>query len=219
MTTSTTSQQPLDSLNSKILATLSDRLGSHYGRQEWELELAAPLWLPGQKASHAALAASTREALRASQQLLRLQLAGELREAWWAVAAARNGEQLAQRRAHTAASLEADVRRRFQAGELARVDANLAQSENLDAQAALATARSERLQAEQVFHTLSGMAAPAGRTAARSGAGSTTMLLMTGCVLSGQHDAVAQPHRSHGDGSEQVGEVLPGGLDRHRSSP
>ncbi|MBK7718384.1 MAG: hypothetical protein IPJ36_04765 [Simplicispira sp.] len=53
------------------------------------------------------------------------------------------------------------MRRRFQAGELARVDANLAQSENLDAQAALATARSERLQAEQVFHTLSGMAAPA----------------------------------------------------------
>ncbi|MBP6160053.1 MAG: TolC family protein [Giesbergeria sp.] len=146
---------------SASLATLSDRLGSHYGRQEWELELAAPLWLPGQKASHAALAASTREALRASQQLLRLQLAGELREAWWAVAAARNGEQLAQRRAHTAASLEADVRRRFQAGELARVDANLAQSENLDAQAALATARSERLQAEQVFYTLSGMAAPA----------------------------------------------------------
>jgi hypothetical protein len=34
-----------------------------------------------------------------------------------------------------------------------------------------------------------------------------------------QHDAVAQPHRSHGDGSEQVGEVLPGGLDRHPSSP
>ncbi|RID98072.1 TolC family protein [Simplicispira hankyongi] len=146
---------------SASLATLSDRLGSHYGRQEWELELAAPLWLPGQKASQAALAASARDALRASQQLLRLQLAGELREAWWAVAAARNGEQLAQRRAHTAASLEADVQRRFQAGELARVDANLAQSENLDAQAALATARSERLQAEQVFHTLSGMAAPA----------------------------------------------------------
>ncbi|MGP1683558.1 MAG: hypothetical protein ACTS8S_14675, partial [Giesbergeria sp.] len=30
---------------SASLATLSDRLGSHYGRQEWELELAAPLWL------------------------------------------------------------------------------------------------------------------------------------------------------------------------------
>ncbi len=145
---------------SASLATLNDRLGADRGRQEWELEIAAPLWLPRQQAAQKALGASTREEVRASQRALRLQLAGELREAWWAVAAARNGEQLAQRRARTASGLEADVLRRSKAGELARVDANLASSERLDAQAALATAHSERLQAEEAFRALSAMDAP-----------------------------------------------------------
>ncbi len=145
---------------SASLATLNDRLGADGGRQEWELEIAAPLWLPRQQNAQKALGASTREEVRASQRALRLQLAGELREAWWAVAAARNSEELAQRRARTAASLEADVIRRAKAGELARVDANLASSERLDAQAALATAHSERLQAEEAFRALSAMDAP-----------------------------------------------------------
>ena len=145
---------------SASLATLNDRLAADGGRQEWELEIAAPLWLPRQQNAQRALGASTRAVARASQPALRLQLAGELREAWWAVAGARNAEQLAQRRALTAASLEVDVIRRFKAGELARVDANLASSERLDAQATLAAAHSERLQAEEAFRTLSAMDAP-----------------------------------------------------------
>lgn len=145
---------------SASLASLNDKLGADGGRQEWELEMTAPLWLPRQQNAQRALGASTREEVRATQQALRLQLAGELREAWWAVAGARNAEQLAQRRALTAASLEADVVRRAKAGELARVDANLASSERLDAQATLATVLSERLQAEEAFRTLSAMDAP-----------------------------------------------------------
>ena len=145
---------------SASVATLHDKLGANRGRQEWELEITAPLWLPRQRDAQMALGASTRAEVRASQQALRLQLAGELREAWWAVASARNTEQLAQRRARTAANLETDVVRRFKVGELARVDTNLATSERLDAQAALASAHSERLQAEEAFLTLSGMAAP-----------------------------------------------------------
>lgn len=145
---------------SASLTTLNDKLGADGGRQEWELEIAAPLWLPRQQNAQKALSASTREDVRASQRALRLQLAGELREAWWAVATARNAEELAQRRARTAASLEGDVIRRTKAGELARVDANLASSERLDAQAALATAHSERLQAEEAFRALSAMDAP-----------------------------------------------------------
>jgi outer membrane protein TolC len=145
---------------SASLAALNDRLGADRGRQEWELEIAAPLWLHRQQDAQRALGASTREEVLAGQQALRLQLVGELREAWWAVAGARNAEQLAQRRALTAASLEADVIRRFKAGELARIDANLASSERLDAQATLATAFSERLQAEEAFRLLSAMDAP-----------------------------------------------------------
>ena len=145
---------------SASVATLNDRLGADRGRQEWELEVAAPLWLPRQQNAHKALGASTREEVRASQQALRLQLAGDVREAWWAVALARTTEQLAQRRVRTAVSLEADVMRRLKVGELARMDANLAISERLDAQAALAVAHSDRRQAEEAFLALSGMAAP-----------------------------------------------------------
>ena len=163
---------------SASLATLNDKQGANRGRQEWELEISAPLWLPRQRDAQMALGASTREEVRASQQALRLQVAGELREAWWAVASARNGEQLAQRRARTAESLETVVVRRFKAGELARVDANLATSERLDAQVALATAHSERLQAEEEFRALSGIDAPEKLTPESASAPSNTKLIV-----------------------------------------
>lgn len=143
------------------LGTLGDRLNGNRGREEWEVELSAPLWLPGQQAARQAQAEGASAEIAARRAALRLQVAGELREAWWAVAAARNARDMADRRAETASGLETDVERRFRAGDLARVDANLAHNERLAAEAELVDTETALLQAEQAYRALTGVAPPA----------------------------------------------------------
>jgi outer membrane protein TolC len=145
---------------SMSLSSLNDRFNRNRGKQEWEVEMAVPLWLPGQQAAREAEAASAMTEAAARRAALRLQIAGEVREAWWAVAAVRNARDLAQRRLATARALEADVLRRFKAGDLARIDANLAQNERLAAQAEAIEAEAALLQAEQAYRNLTGAAVP-----------------------------------------------------------
>jgi len=142
------------------LGHLNDSLGSGRGKQEWEIELAAPLWLPGQKAGRAAEAASVMDEIAARRAALRLELTGELRTAWWALAAARQANDLAQRRLHSARSLEADVLRRYRAGDLSRIDANQARGETLAAQAESLQAETALQQAERVWRGLTRLPAP-----------------------------------------------------------
>jgi outer membrane protein TolC len=143
------------------LSTLNDKFGSDQGRQEWELELALPLWLPGQRSAREGEAQSIAAEVAARRRALRLQLAGELRDAWWALASARAAVALAERRTSTAAALESDVQRRVKAGDLARVDGNLAQGERLAAQAEQLEASGALRTAEQVWRHLTGNAPPA----------------------------------------------------------
>jgi outer membrane protein TolC len=142
------------------IGSRNDRWHRDRGQQEYEVELATPLWLPGQKAAHEDAAMSRIDEVAAQRIALRWELAGELREAWWALAAARNARALAARRAETARALEGDVRRRYRAGDLSRIDGNLAQSEVLAAEAELIEAEANRLQAEQVLRRLTGAGAP-----------------------------------------------------------
>lgn len=143
------------------LSNLSDRLNANGGKNEWELELAVPLWLPGQRAAHGLEAGGATAEVAARRAALRLQIAGELREAWWALALARQALDLSERRDAAARALESDVLRRFKAGELARLDANLAQNERLAAEGELLEARSALRQAEQNYRSLTGEVAPA----------------------------------------------------------
>ncbi len=99
--------------------------------------------------------------LDADPRALSLQLAGELREAWWNLALARSQQDLAARRAATAQALEADVERRYKAGDLARVDANLARNERLAAQAEALEAAAAAVRSEQTWRTLTGLPPPA----------------------------------------------------------
>lgn len=143
------------------LSNVSDRLNADAGKDAWELELAVPLWLPGQRAARAQEAGRAADEVTARRHALRLQLAGELREAWWALDSARQALALATQREAAARALEADVARRFKLGELARVDANLAQNERLAAEGETLDAESALRQAEQSYQTLTGADAPA----------------------------------------------------------
>lgn len=142
------------------LSSRNDRLNQNGGQQEVEVELATPLWLPGQKSARQAEAAAQSEEAQASRAALRWQVAGEVREAWWNLAAARNASALAVRRLDSASALQRDVARRHQVGELSRIDANLAQAEVNTAQAELIEAEAAQAQAEQAFRLLTGASAP-----------------------------------------------------------
>ncbi|MDE2400982.1 MAG: TolC family protein, partial [Burkholderiales bacterium] len=140
---------------------LNDRLNQNTGRREWEVELATPLWLPGQRSARESLAEKAAIELDARNASLKLQLAAEVREAWWRVAAARDAAALAHQRLDTAQALEGNVLRRYKTGDLARVDANLVKTERLAAQAEVLDADSGLQQATQAYRMLTGVDAPA----------------------------------------------------------
>lgn len=145
---------------SLVLSAIDDQLGAKRGKQEWELEIETPLWLPGQRRAAHAEALANQSDFDAKQQVLRLQIAGEVREAWWAVAEARiNYAQLVARN-QTAQALAAEVERRVRAGEFARLDLNLANIEQISTQSELGDAKSKLLRAEQNFQLLTGEAPP-----------------------------------------------------------
>lgn len=143
------------------LSNVSDRLNANAGKDAWELELAVPLWLPGQRAARGLEAGRVAADVAARRSALRLQLAGELRDVWWQLAASRQALEVAVQRTMAARALEADVLRRFKVGELARVDANLAQNERLAAEGEWLEAQSALRLAEQSYRTLTGADAPA----------------------------------------------------------
>jgi cobalt-zinc-cadmium efflux system outer membrane protein len=143
------------------LSTLDDRLNRRTGRRELEAELGVPLWLPGQRGAQQSVAQAQLQGLEDDTLARRLQLAGELREAWWTLALAREDLALQRSRLASARALQADVERRQRAGELARTDANVAAAESQGAEAALADALLlERLAADRL-RALTGVPAPA----------------------------------------------------------
>jgi len=142
------------------LSNLSDRLNANTGKNEWEVELSVPLWLPGQQATRILESVSAAAEVDARALALRLQLAGELREAWWTISGARLAVELAQRRVESARALESDALRRLKVGDLARTDANLAQNERLSAEGEWLESQTALRQAEQAYQLLTGATAP-----------------------------------------------------------
>ncbi|WP_198383798.1 TolC family protein [Roseomonas sp. KE2513] len=128
--------------------------------REAQVDLAAPLWLPGQRSAVASTVvrdvASADERLR----LRRLELANLLREAWWEVALRRAETRVQRDRLATAGDILGDVRRRLNLGEVAEPDLLLAQNERVAAELALAQARAAEQEAELAYRALTGGAAP-----------------------------------------------------------
>uniref|UniRef100_UPI0026231B2E TolC family protein n=1 Tax=uncultured Azohydromonas sp. TaxID=487342 RepID=UPI0026231B2E len=143
------------------LSALDDRLNRRAGRRELEAEIGVPLWLPGQRGARQSLALAQLQGLEDDTLARRLQLAGELREAWWALALSREDVALQRSRLESARALQADVERRLRAGELARTDANVAAAETQGAEAMLADALLLEHLAADRLRALTGAPAPA----------------------------------------------------------
>jgi cobalt-zinc-cadmium efflux system outer membrane protein len=140
------------------LAQRSDRWTDQNGVRETEVSVAAPIWLPGQKAARASLAQSSSDDLEAQIANARLALAGEVRERLWAVAAARETLAEAQDHQQHLEDIAEEVLRRVKAGDLARTDGMLAQQEVLAAQGAVATAQVKLQEALGRYRVLTGQA-------------------------------------------------------------
>jgi len=140
-----------------------DQLNANRGQREWEAKLGLPLWLPGERDARRQLVENGATENAAVTTALRLTLAGELREAWWAWRLAHQESELAQQRLHTAQALERDVQRRVAAGDLAPLDQNLARHETLAARAMLLSAQARLAESRQNWQALTGdLPLPAG---------------------------------------------------------
>lgn len=135
------------------LSHRNDRLHRNAGGRETEVGVAVSLWLPGQRAARTATADAAGAQALAAEQVARLRLSGELREAAWQIAAAQAEQAQAESQAQGLGQLADDVERRVKAGDLARADALAARAEHLAATALQAEMRL-RLQAARARWTL-----------------------------------------------------------------
>lgn len=148
------------------LSHRDDRLQSNAGRRETEIGVAVPLWLPGQRAARSGTADAAAAQALAAEQVARLRLAGELREAAWQLAALQAEALQADTQSQALKQLGEDVERRVRAGDLARADALAAQAEQLAASALQSDVRQRRQAARARWTLLTGLTAAPELTAA-----------------------------------------------------
>lgn len=134
----------------------TDRFDRAEGAREWELELSAPLPLPGQRERKQYLAEAERSEFEQDLALTKWRYAGELREAYWRLRLAEVERRLNQQKQRELALLSADVRRRLQAGDLANTDLNQALGAEQAARMLALQADAGWQQAKREFAVLSG---------------------------------------------------------------
>jgi len=135
----------------------NDAIGSGRGERDWQAELELPIWLPKQRDNRLKVAEASQSTVSASRQSLKLQVAGQLREAVWNIAFNDNNLSLAANKLQLANKLRSDVEKRYQAGELAKTDAMLAEQETLRAEKEKLRAEAELMHARHRYYLLTGL--------------------------------------------------------------
>lgn len=154
---------------SVALTHRDDRLRSDTGLRETELSLAWPIWLPGQRSARGAAAEADASVARHAEAAARLRLAGDVREAAWALAGRLAELAQAEATGRSLSTLSDDVDRRVRAGDLARSDALAARADTLAAAARTAEARQQLFAARNRWQWLTGGDAPPSADEAATG--------------------------------------------------
>jgi cobalt-zinc-cadmium efflux system outer membrane protein len=143
------------------LSHVTDQLIVNKLQRATEGEIGVPLWLPGE--ASAAEQVVDAELIRTDAQIAeaKLKIAGEVREALYAVALADGEVKLADQRIETARALETDVARRERAGDVAALEHDLARGELLDAQAKARERRAGLTTTQANLMALTGLNIPA----------------------------------------------------------
>jgi outer membrane protein TolC len=135
----------------------NDAIGSGRGERDWQAELELPVWQPKQRDNRLKVAEAIQSSTSASRQSLKLQVAGQLREALWNIAANDNNLSLAMNKLQVAKKLQSDVDKRYRAGELAKTDAMLAEQEVLRVEKEKVRAEAEVMHARHRYYLLTGL--------------------------------------------------------------
>jgi outer membrane protein, heavy metal efflux system len=98
------------------------RVGNLDGLREYEIEISAPIATVKRRALQVDSAQREAAVQRAGVEVQRLRLAGEVRDAFWAVQLAATELRLARDEVARATALATDSARRAEAGDIARVD-------------------------------------------------------------------------------------------------
>lgn len=138
------------------MSAKTDQLGDNEGNREYELGIAVPLWLPGERSAAGALAEAELRASESRTLAAQLRTAAAVRAAYWAWQRALVDTVLARDRVAGSRALAADVSRRVRAGDLARADGHQAEGALASAEVALAEAESAQVEAAQQLHALTG---------------------------------------------------------------
>jgi outer membrane protein, heavy metal efflux system len=138
------------------ISQLSDSRFANQGKRATEAELTIPIWNWGARSAAGALADAEGGVMESQLASTKLKLAGEVREALWSLAIARVEDSVATRKVADAKALSEDVALRVRAGDLAPVDANLAQSAVRLAELGAAQTQEAMLRAEMVVQSLVG---------------------------------------------------------------
>jgi outer membrane protein TolC len=151
------------------LSHRDDRLQSSAGRRETEVGVTVPLWLPGQRAARVASAEAAVALAVAAEPVLRLRLAGEVRDAAWRIAALQAEQGQVDAQEQELRQLADDVERRVRAGDLARADALAAQAERMATAAQQLDVRQRMQAARRQWTLLTGLTAAPDRQVMEAG--------------------------------------------------
>ncbi|MBA3881033.1 MAG: hypothetical protein C0500_15125, partial [Sphingobium sp.] len=134
----------------------ADILTRSQGVIEEETSVSAGIRWPGEGKAIRTYAGRVGEAARSGLDAARLRIAGSVREAWWALAAARAAVAVNRDQVGISSTISKQVARLVGAGEQARRDLLLAQAETAAAQSRLSQAEAELARAEAAYAALAG---------------------------------------------------------------
>ncbi len=140
------------------LSNKTDRLNRNQGAREYEVGLAVPLWLPGERSKSQALAQAEMRAVESRSAAAQLRVAAAVREAWWNWQRSRAELEAAQAQLDSARRIATDVGKRLKAGDLARADQHQAEGAVAVAEAALAQAQAALITTQQQLRAITNQA-------------------------------------------------------------
>lgn len=139
------------------LSNRTDRLNRNLGTREYEVGVAIPLWLPGERGRSQDLADAEGRAIESRTTAAQLRVAAAVRESWWTWQRAQVELDAARGQLDNVRRIAADVGKRLKAGDLARADQHQADGAVAAAEAAVAQAEGALTAAWQRFRSLVAM--------------------------------------------------------------
>ncbi len=136
----------------------TDRLNRNQGGREYEVGVALPLWLPGERSRTIALAEAETQTLSAKVAAAKLRTAASIRETYWSWQRALVEHALARDRLASARGIATDVAKRVRAGDLARADQHQADGNLAAAESAFAESQALLTATQQQMRQITGIA-------------------------------------------------------------